>query len=102
MLILISTVFMLIFALLGWLLHSGHVEPMMNEMFAPAAKGEVNKEALGKYMGKLMFTLAACLALMTLGIALHIGGLQVIAVLLFILLFAFGMVYPNLSGKFLK
>ena len=102
MLTLISAGFMLIFALLGWLLHSGHVEPMMNELFAPAAKGEVNREALGRYMGKLMYALAGCLAMMTLGIALHIGGLQVIAVLLFILLFAFGMVYPNLSGKFLK
>ena len=102
MLTLISAGFMLIFALLGWLLHSGHVEPMMNEMFAPAAKGEVNREALGRYMGKLMYALAGCLALMTLGIALHIGGLQVVAVLLFILLFAFGMVYPNLSGKFIK
>ena len=102
MLILISAAFMLVFALLGWLLYAGHVEPMMNELFAPAAKGEVNREALGRYMGKLMYALAACLALMTLGIALHIGGLQVIAVLLFILLFAFGMVYPNLSGKFLK
>ena len=102
MLTLISAGFMLIFALLGWLLHSGHVEPMMNELFAPAAKGEVNREALGRYMGKLMYALAGCLALMTLGIALHIGGLQVVAVLLFILLFAFGMVYPNLSGKFLK
>ena len=102
MLTLISAGFMLIFALLGWLLHSGHVEPMMNELFAPAAKGEVNREALGRYMGKLMYALAGCLAMMTLGIALHIGGLQVIAVLLFILLFAFGMVYPNLSGKFIK
>ena len=102
MLTLISAGFMLIFALLGWLLHSGHVEPMMNELFAPAAKGEVNREALGRYMGKLMYALAGCLAMMTLGIALHIGGLQVIAVLLFILLFAFGMVYPNLSGRFLK
>ena len=46
--------------------------------------------------------LAACLALMTLGIALHVGVLQLIAVLLFILFFAFGMVYPNLSGRFLK
>ena len=102
MLILISAGFMLIFALLGWLLHSGHVEPMMNEMFAPAAKGEVNKEALGRYMGKLLYALAACMALMTLGIALSLGGLQLIAVLAFILLFAFGMVYPNLSGKFVK
>ena len=102
MLILISAAFMLVFALLGWLLYAGHVEPMMNEMFAPAAKGEVNKEALGKYMGKLMFTLAACLALMTLGIALSIGVLQLIAIMAFLLIFAFGMVYPNLSGKFLK
>ena len=102
MLILISAVFMLVFALLGWLLYCGHVEPMMNEMFAPAAKGEVNKEALGRYMGGLMYALAACLALMTLGIALHVGVLQLIAVLLFILFFAFGMVYPNLSGRFLK
>jgi len=102
MLILISAGFMLIFALLGWLLHAGHVEPMMNEMFAPVKKGEVNKEALGKYMGKLMFTLAGCLALMTLGIALSAGVLQLIALMIFLLLFAIGMVYPNLSGSFLK
>lgn len=102
MLPLISAVFMLIFALLGWLLSSGHVEPMMNEMFAPAKKGEVNKEALGKYMGRLMFVLAGCLALMTLGILLSVGTLQLIALLLFILIFAIGMVYPNLSGKFIK
>ena len=102
MLILISTAFMLIFALLGWLLFNGHVEPMMNELFAPAAKGEVNREALGRYMGKLMYALAACLALMTLGIALNVGSLQIIALLVFILLFACGMVYPNLSGKFVK
>jgi len=102
MLILISAAFMLIFALLGWLLYCGHVEPMMNELFAPAKKGEVNREALGKYMGKLMFSLAACLALMTLGIALSIGVLQLIALMIFLLLFAIGMVYPNLSGSFLK
>ena len=102
MLTLISAAFMLIFALLGWLLYCGHVEPMMNEMFAPAKKGEVDKEALGKYMGILMFALAGALALMTLGIALKLGMLQFIAVMAFLLMFAIGMVYPNLSGRFLK
>ena len=102
MLILISAAFMLLFALLGWLLFCGHVEPMMNELFAPAKKGEVDRKALGRYMGKLMFVLAGCLALMTLGIALHLGVLQFIAVMAFLLIFSIGMVYPNLSGKFVK
>ena len=102
MLILISAVFMLVFALLGWLLYCGHVEPMMNEMFAPAKKGEVDKEALGKYMGRLMFALAGCVGAFVLGILLHAPALQIIGLLLFVLLFAFGMVYPNLSGKFNK
>lgn len=102
MLLLISAVFMLIFALLGWLLRSGRIEPSMSELLAPAKKGEVNKEALGRYMGALMFALSACLALMTLGIALHKGGLQFIAVAAFILFFAVGMVYPNLSDRFMK
>ena len=102
MLLLIACVFMLIFALLGWLLRSGRIEPSMCELLAPASKGEVDSAALGRYMGLLMYALAGCVGAFVLGILLHAPALQIIGLLLFVLLFAFGMVYPNLSGKFNK
>lgn len=67
-----------------------------------AEKEQYDKTALCKFMGKLMFALAACWVLVALGSALPLTVLHVIGMALFLGIVFAAVIYANTGNRFKK
>lgn len=65
-------------------------------------KSQINEKLLGRFMGKLMFLLAACWLIIALGGIFNIIFLLVIGIMLFVISIAGSIVYANTGNRFKK
>lgn len=67
-----------------------------------AEKEKYDKLALCKFMGKLMFALAACWVFVAVGSALPLSVLHVIGMALFFVIIFAAVIYTNTGNRFKK
>ena len=67
-----------------------------------AKKARYDKNALCRFMGRLMFALAACWVPVALGTALELGWLYGAGIAAYLLVIAGGLIYANTGHRFQK
>ena len=67
-----------------------------------AKKARYDKNALCRFMGRLMFALAACWIPVALGTALGLGWLYGAGIAAYLLVIAGGLIYANTGHRFQK
>lgn len=67
-----------------------------------AKKARYDKAALCRFMGKLMFALAACWIPVALGAVLDVGWLYGVGIAAFLIVIVVGLIYANTGHRFQK
>ena len=104
MLLVISLLFTAFFVLLGILFRKGKGLSLVagyNTM-SKAERERVDREKLARYMGNLMFILAACFLITTAGPMLHIMALYWVGIAAFLLVIFIAAVYLNTGNRIMK
>ena len=65
-------------------------------------KARYDKKALCRFMGKLMFALAACWIPMALGAVLDVGWLYGVGIAAVLIVIVVGLIYANTGHRFQK
>ena len=99
-----NAVIAMLFVLLGILFSRGKGAFLIAgyNTASPAEKDRYDEKALCRFMGKLMFALAACQAIMGLGAAWAGMWLYWLGIALFLASAVGGVIYANTGGRFLK
>lgn len=99
-----NAVIAMLFVLLGILFSQGKGAFLIAgyNTASPAEKDRYDEKALCRFMGKLMFALAACQAIMGLGAAWAGMWLYWLGIALFLASAVGGVIYANTGGRFLK
>lgn len=99
-----NAVIAVLFVLLGILFSQGKGAFLIAgyNTASPAEKTRYDEKALCRFMGKLMFVLAACQMVMGLGAAWAGMWLYWLGIALFLASAVGGVIYANTGGRFLK
>lgn len=99
-----NAVIAVLFVLLGILFSQGKGAFLIAgyNTASPAEKARYDEKALCRFMGKLMFVLAACQMVMGLGAAWAGMWLYWLGIALFLASAVGGVIYANTGGRFLK